>query len=76
MLKQRQRFEYKKHNAYRGAWEEAGFLLMPGEVAEFHQLIERGLSYDYAFTRITGKVFGDLREVKLVVEYLPEVANG
>jgi hypothetical protein len=68
-------FQFKKYNEYRGAWEDAGFLLMPGEVKEFHTMIERGLSFDYAFTRLTGKAMSELQGIKLVVEYHPEVSH-
>ena len=78
MLKQyvtRQRFEFQKYNAHSGAWELAGYLLMPKEIEEFHYYLkELEWSYDKAFERITNKaIFNDdnnavYRDITLIVE--------
>ena len=83
MMKQyatRQRFEFQKYNEYRGAWEKAGYLLMPKEVEEFHYYLnELEWSYDRAFERVTSKYVNDdagnaiYRDITLVVETIKAV---
>jgi hypothetical protein len=68
---QNQKFTFLRYNPETKTWEQKGYLLMPNEVTEFICLQSKdyGLSFEYAFERITGKLFSDLKDVKLVIEY-------
>lgn len=70
-MRTRQYFQFDKVDDHKGSWVQSGYLLMPGEVDEFKSLVEL-LGFPYAFSRITGKDFTEFRNVKLVVEIIPE----
>jgi hypothetical protein len=70
-MKTRQYFKFKRYDAYRGTWNEAGYLLMPDEVAEFQHLVWLFGDYSRAFQRLTGKDASECRDIVLHVEYLP-----
>lgn len=69
-MKTRQQFKWSEQFNFETI--EKHFLLIPKEVEEFHSLIEKGLNYEYAFTRITGKDIFNKQNVRLVVEYVPD----
>lgn len=61
----RQRFEW--YDIYDN---KRHFLLMPSEAKEFHDLIGKGISFNYAFERLTGYDTSFRKEIRLVQEIM------
>lgn len=72
-MKSRQYFKYDKYNEQRGAFEEAGYLLMLEDVTEYKRLVsEVDFTPMEAFMRLTGKDVSELKNIRLIQEWVVE----
>lgn len=80
MYHQNQKFEYEELVEINHAglvYEKRHYLLMPNEVEEFKRLQspEYGLSFEYAFERVTTKDYTKMINIRLVVEFTEKNIN-